>query len=95
MATVYNPANDPYTRGGEATPNRTSVAITPSDTIDLNPYPKNVTILTAGSVVCLPLKGIDGTFVTFGAVLAGFTLPFRVRRILATGTTASLVALND
>jgi hypothetical protein len=93
--TTYNPANDPYRYGGEATINRTSVPVVPSDTIDFASYPKNVVVTVAGTVSALSLKGTDGTFTNFGSVVAGYTLPIRVRRVNATGTTASLVALND
>jgi hypothetical protein len=89
--TTYNQLNDPYFQGGELTANRTSVPLAASDTVDFASYPKTVTLLTAGTVVALPLKNADGTFVTFGSLLAGATLPFRVRRINATGTTATFV----
>jgi hypothetical protein len=89
--TVYNQLNGPYFQGGELTPNRTSVALTSSDTVDFASYPKTVTLLTAGTVVALPLKNAEGNFITFGTLLAGTTLPFRVRRINATGTTATFV----
>lgn len=97
MATTYDQTKDPYFQGGEGTINRTSVALTASDTVDFVSYPKNVTLLTAGTVVCIPLKNPDtgpGT-VTFGALLAGYTIPFRVRRINATGTSATFVGNND
>ena len=93
--TVYDQTKDPYFQGGEATPNRTSATVVTSDTVDFASYPKNVTVLTAGNVVCLPLKAADGAFVQIVALLAGFTLPFRVRRVNATGTTATLTASND
>ena len=91
MATVYDQTKDPYFQGNELSANRTSVAVTPSDTVDLASYPRNVTLLTAGAVSCVPLKSADSP-VVFGSLLAGTTLPFRVRRINATGTTASLTA---
>ena len=93
--TVYTQANDPHFQGGEATPNRTSAAVVTSDTVDFALYPKNVTVTTAGNVNVLPLKATDGQFVQIVALLAGFTLPFRVRRINATGTSATLTALTD
>lgn len=97
MTTVYDQTKDPYFQGGEGTPNRTGVAVVTSDTVDFASYPKNVTLLTAGTVVCLPLKNVDGApgLATFGALLAGYTIPFRVRRINATGTSATLTASYD
>jgi hypothetical protein len=93
--TTHNPANDPYTRGAEATVNRTSVPVVPSDTVDFTSYPKAVVVTVAGTGSALPLKNADAAFVNFGSVLAGYVIPFRVRRINATSTTASLVALYD
>jgi hypothetical protein len=93
--TTYNQLNDPLFRGNESSVSRTSVPIVTSDAVDLASYPKSVTALTAGTIVALPLKNADGAFVTFGAVLAGYVLPFRVRRINATGTSATLVANYD
>jgi hypothetical protein len=93
--TTYNRANDPYVKGGELTVNRTSVALSASDTVDFPSYPKAVQLLTAGTVNALPLKNADASFVNFGSLLAGYILPFRVRRINATGTTATFVGLYD
>ena len=89
--TVYNQLNDPYFQGGELTANRTTIQLTASDTVDFALYPKTVTLLTAGTVFALPLKNVEGNFITFGTLLAGTTLPLRVRRINATGTTATFV----
>src|SRR5258705_5538437 len=97
MPTTYNIANDPYRYGGELQVNKSSVAVVPSDTVDFASYPKNVTTLTAGNVVCLPLKNTDnaGGLVTLVSLVAGYSLPFRVRRVNATGTTATLTASFD
>lgn len=97
MATTYDQTKDPYFQGGELTPCRTAAPITKSDTVDEVSYPKQVMLLTGGTVSCIPLKNPDtgpGT-ATFGALLAGAVLPFRVRRVNATGTSATLIALND
>ena len=97
MATLYDVTKDPYRYGGELQVNKSSVAVTPSDTVDFLSYPRNVTVLTAGNVVCLPLKNTDnaGGLVTLTALPAAYTLPFRVRRVNATGTTATLAASYD
>lgn len=94
MATVYDQTKDPYFQGAEAAVNRTSVAVVTSDTVDFVSYPRSVTLLTGGTVSCVPLKSPD-TAVVFGALLAGFTIPFRVRRINATGTSATFTASYD
>jgi hypothetical protein len=95
MATVYDPTKDNYTRGGELQVNRTGVAVVPSDTVDFTSYPRSVVVAVAGTVSALPLKNTDGTYVNFGSLAIGTVLPFRVRRINATNTNASLLALYD
>jgi len=65
--------------------------VTPSDTVDLpqGPAGGGVMTLTAGNLVV-----INGpSTITFTAVPAFFRVPFIVTRVLATGTTASVVAL--
>jgi hypothetical protein len=95
MTTVYDSTKDPYRYGGESLVNRSSVAVVPSDTVDFASYPRTVQVVAAGTVSALPLKNADASFVNFGAVVAGYVIPFRVRRINATSTTATLVALYD
>jgi hypothetical protein len=95
VATTYDQTKDPYFQGGEATPCRTFVALTASDTVDFASYPKQVQLLTAGTVSVLPLKNADGTFAVYASLSAGFVFPYRIRRINATGTTATFVGLND
>jgi hypothetical protein len=95
MATIYNPANDPYRYGGELQVNKSSVAVTPSDTVDFASYPRSVVVAVAGTVSALPLKNADASFVAFGSLAIGTVLPFRVRRINATNTSATLVAMYD
>jgi hypothetical protein len=95
MATVYDQTKDAYFQGGEGTINRSSSPLVASDTVDFAAYPKNIMLLTAGTISVLPLKNIDGVFVATGSLLAGSVLPFRARRINATGTTATFVGLND
>ena len=95
MPTTYNIANDPYRYGGELQVNRTGVTVVPSDTVDFASYPRSVVVAVAGTVSALPLKNADASFVNFGSLAIGTVLPFRVRRINATNTSASLLALCD
>jgi len=62
--------------------------IVPSDTTDLPVIPKALRAKTAGTV---SLKGVGGATVDYGAVAAGELIFVRARRIMATGTTATLV----
>ncbi len=74
---------------------RKASPITPSDTDDLKTYPRYVIITSAGDIVVLPMKNEDGVTVTFTGINPGWCLPIRVRRILATGTTATCAAVED
>lgn len=97
MTTTYDITKDPY--GDISTARDTlgddAVAVTPSDTVDFTSYPKAVMASTAGNIVVLPLKALDdgAHTITFTGVAMGDIIPFRVRRVLATGTTASCVAI--
>jgi hypothetical protein len=95
MATTYDSTRDPYLRGGELQVNRSSIAVTPSDTVDFASYPRSVVVTVAGTVSALPLKNADASFVNLGSLAIGTAIPFRVRRINATVTTATLVAMYD
>lgn len=66
-------------------------AITPSDSVALNPVPKSIYVGGAGNIA---VKGSDGNTATL-AVTAGQTLALSPSYVMATGTTATgLVALN-
>jgi hypothetical protein len=95
MATTYDNTKDPYRYGGELQVNRSSVAVSPFDTVDFTSYPRSVVVIAAGTVSALPLKNADAAFVNFSSLAIGTAIPFRVRRINATNTTATLVALYD
>ena len=63
-------------------------AVTPNDSSDLAETTRALYIGTSGSVAAVMASG---STVTFGSVQSGTTLPVRVTRILATGTTASAI----
>lgn len=60
--------------------------VTPHDTDELPLVTRAVYIGTGGDIVCI-LKN-DGSPVTFKNLADGSLLPLRIRKILATGTTA-------
>jgi hypothetical protein len=99
MATSYLSASDPYWSfsAGLDSFGDNSLAITPSDTVDLAAYPKGVVVTAAGNLVVLPLKAADdgAHLITFTGAAVGFILPFRVRRVMATGTTALVASIFD
>ena len=69
--------------------------MTPSDTADLNAYAKALYVGAAGNVRVLTVGAEDGDAVTFANHPVGW-LPVQVRRVLATGTTATqIVAAFD
>lgn len=71
-----------------------AVAITPSDSANLVSDAKALYIGGAGAVAVEMSKDAPGTSVIFAGVPVGTTLQIRVRKILATGTTATnIVAL--
>ena len=70
-------------------------AITPNDSTDMATYPKAVMIAAAGDAVVLPARNADGATVTLTGMPAGYVIPFTVRRVLSTGTTATLVRIDS
>lgn len=63
-------------------------AVTPNDSADLVETTRALYVGATGSVAAVMASG---STVTFAAIQAGTTLPVRVTRVLATGTTASAV----
>lgn len=73
------------------TPADTVTAITPSDTVDLATVPKALLITASGT---LSIKDSTGTTVALGSPPVGTVLPIRARRVMATGTSATVVGLS-
>lgn len=63
-------------------------AVTPNDSSDLSETTRALYVGNSGSIAAVMASG---TTVTFASVSAGTTLPVRVSRVLATGTTASAI----
>ena len=74
-------------QSGLESPVKRHHAITPSDTVDLDPRPRALRVLTAGNLALLDELGVSITY----PVVAGEIIPFRAVRVLATGTTATVV----
>lgn len=68
-------------------PARSAGAVTPNDSTDLTNLPKAIYVGTGGSLVVRLAD--DSTNVTLSNVADGSLLPLRVKRVIATGTTAS------
>lgn len=69
--------------------------VVPSDTVDLDPYAKSIVVTAAGNLVILPAANDDGATITFTDCGVGFSPPYRVRRVMATGTTATVATIAD
>lgn len=61
--------------------------ITPDDAADLPTVTRSVYVGTGGNLTCILVN--DDTPVTFFNAVSGGILPFRVKKVLATGTTAA------
>jgi len=61
-------------------------AVTPNDTVDLSEVTRAVYIGTGGA---LAVRMLSGQAVTLSGVTGGSTLPLRIDRVLAAGTTAT------
>ncbi len=78
------------------TPGRLSRAIEPSDSSDLPNGPaKGLYVCATGIVSFLPIDNPDDDPVRMSFVGEGTIIPFIVRRVLATGTTAILRTIED
>lgn len=91
---TYNAAKAPKWKTGSHF-GRRGAAITPHDTNDLDPYAKAVVVTGAGNLVIMPTKNADDVTITFTGVPVGFIPPYEVRRVLATGTTATVARVDD
>jgi|DEB0MinimDraft_10_1074344.scaffolds.fasta_scaffold02223_8 hypothetical protein len=67
-------------------------SVTPHDTNDLAQASRAIYVGGAGDVA---VEMVDGSSATLVGVTAGFLLPIRVNKVLATGTTATnIVSLS-
>jgi hypothetical protein len=77
----------PVSAGANATaPADFYEAVTPSDTVELTHISRAIYVGTGGNLVAVRTTGAE---VSFTAVPDGTMLPIRVKRIKATGTTAT------
>ena len=91
MTNSYDATKDPYAqRSTEVSSQARGVdAVAPNDSTDLPRYAKALYIGVTGDVVVLPMNATDDSqTVTFKAHPVGY-MPVQVRRVLATGTTAT------
>jgi hypothetical protein len=86
----YDRTKDPLDNlsGGASGPGRRAASVTPSDASDLSSYARGLYVGGTGDLVVIPVGNADGAPVTFKAHPIGY-MPVAVRRVLATGTTAT------
>lgn len=91
----FDAKNDPRAGlSGADSFGRKGAVVTPSDTVDISPtYAKTIVVLTAGNVSVLPVENDDASPIPFTDLSAGQLIPFQVRRVFATGTTATVAAI--
>lgn len=90
MPSSRQPELDRYQfEGGLSTQCRRAFLASPSNTADLPAYSKAIFVTSAGNICVVPVGNDDAVTVTF-PVAANEVFTFcQVRRIMATGTTAS------
>ena len=71
---------------GLSSPADYQFAVTPNDSADLPNVPRGLYVGGAGDIA---MHDKDGTAATWAGLPAGSIIPFRPRRILSTGTTAT------
>lgn len=69
--------------------------VTPSNTTDLPGPVKAVVVVGAGNVSVLPISNPDDEPIVFIGCEMGFIVPYQIRRVLATGTTATVWTCED
>lgn len=81
FATIFSTVSDPGERVGE---------VVPSNTTDLAETPKALYVGSGGDIAMIGDNEAPGTAATvWRNVPAGAIVPFRPRRVVATGTTAA------
>lgn len=67
--------------------------IVPSDTTDFAVYYTSLYVGVSGDITCVPMRNASDTGILYKAVPLGF-FPIAVRRVYATGTTATNMVGN-
>lgn len=92
----YNPDHDPFATATEGlmAVGKKGRLITPSDTEDIVPYPRSICCLQAGSISLIPVQNGDDEIVHLADVWSGWVCLWRVRRVMATGTTGVFATIE-
>jgi hypothetical protein len=84
LPAIYDTAGNPSAQD----PPTSAAVVTPSDTVDL---PSVSTAFYIGGAGNLTVMMVEGMTVTFTAIPVGTQLRIRASRVMATGTTATLI----
>lgn len=89
--------HDPYTdnQPGPESLGRSGRLVVPSDSEDLPVVAKALVLTDGGNISVIPVANALDTPVPFIDVPTGYIIPFQVRRVMATGTTATAYTLED
>ncbi|TIX28924.1 hypothetical protein [Mesorhizobium sp.] len=88
-------AVDPWnTTPGESSFGQKGAQITPSDDADLATVSKGLVVLGAGTLSFIPADNADSDEITYSDLPVGYIVPYFVRRVLATGTTATVASID-
>ena len=68
--------------------------VTPSDSVALAPIAKTVEVTSIAGGDTLSILTVGGTTIPYVGVYVGFTPKFRVKRVNATGTTATVYTVD-
>jgi len=94
---VYQSNKDParYQPTGRNTFGNSGAPIVPSDTVDLAVYAKSIVVTTAGNLAIIPTGNADAVSIAFVNLPVGYVVPYTIRRVLSTGTTAAVASIMD
>jgi hypothetical protein len=92
---AYDQQKDPFAGDRSLAPSGSGKAIDYSAAdVDLDPYPLAVVVIKTGDLVVVPAKNADADTVTITAAPVGFITPWRVRKVIKTGSTAELATID-
>jgi len=94
----YDESKDPFRTIGDAVLANGSkgAEVEPDDENDLTRYVKAVVLLSAGTLSYIPIDNADDAPISYTDDLpVGWVSPHRVRRVLETGTTATVATVED
>lgn len=86
---------DPWDRTpDELSFGRAGATITPSDTADLPTVAKGLFVCAAGNVKFTPVDNADDAPITITSAPVGLVIPWFVKRVFSTSTTATVASID-